>query len=280
MHVKLRCQTDEVPTRPSSRFQSFFSCNFLPKWCSFKTKSSVGILCHWRCEPYLSHQMVSDLPILQIPRICVRGWAGAVVPGLLKVSVKFSCSVMSNSLQSHRLQHTRPPSPSPTPGVHPNSCPWSRWCHPAISPSVGPFSSHLQSFRASRSSPVSRFFTSGGPSIGVHRVPFSPHPHQCSFIAVDGSPSHSSHCGLICTSLTSSDAEHLSTCLLSIHLSYLGKSLLQSSVHFNWCICRWPCWVFIAFHGLSLVVVSGELVFLLVQGLLTTVASPLAERRL
>ena len=187
---------------------------------------------------------------------------------------------MSNSLQPHGLQHARPPSPSPTPGVHPNSCPWSQWCRPTISPSVVPFSSHLQSFRASWSSPVSRFFASGGPSIGVHRVPFSPHPHQCSFIAVDGSPSHSSHCGLICTSLTSSDAEHLSTCLLSIHLSYLGKSLLQSSVHFNWCICRWPCWVFIAFHGLSLVVVSGELVFLLVQGLLTTVASPLAERRL
>ena len=80
MYVKLRCQTEEVPMRPSSRFQSFFSCNFPPKWCSFTTKSSVGILCHWSCDPCLSHQAVSDLPILQIPRICVRGWVGFAVP--------------------------------------------------------------------------------------------------------------------------------------------------------------------------------------------------------
>ena len=47
--------------------------------------------------------------------------------------VQFSCSVVSDSLQPHELQHARPPCPSPTPGVHPNSCPSSRWCHPAIS---------------------------------------------------------------------------------------------------------------------------------------------------
>ena len=57
--------------------------------------------------------------------------------------------------------------PSPTPGVHSNSCPLSWWCHPAISSAVVPFSSLLQSFPASRSCPVSQFFTSGGQSIGV-----------------------------------------------------------------------------------------------------------------
>ena len=82
-------------------------------------------------------------------------------------SVQFSCSVMSNSLQPHGLQHTRLPCPSPTPGVYSNSCPLSRWCHPTISSSVVPFSSRLQSFQASRSLPMSQFVTSGGQSIGA-----------------------------------------------------------------------------------------------------------------
>ena len=64
-------------------------------------------------------------------------------------SVQLSCSVVSNSFRPHKLQHARPPCPSPTPGVHPNSCPLSRWCHPTISSSVVPFSSRLQSFQAS-----------------------------------------------------------------------------------------------------------------------------------
>ena len=79
----------------------------------------------------------------------------------------FSHSVMSNSLLLHGLHHTRLPCPSPTPGVHPNSCPSRRWCYPTISSSVVPFSSRLQSFPASRSFPMSQFFTSGGQSIGV-----------------------------------------------------------------------------------------------------------------
>ena len=65
------------------------------------------------------------------------------------------------------LQHTRPPCPSPTPGVHPNSCPSTRWCHPAISSSVVPFSSCPQSLPASESFPLSQLFTWGGQSIGV-----------------------------------------------------------------------------------------------------------------
>ena len=81
--------------------------------------------------------------------------------------VQFSHSVMSDSLRPHGLQHTRPPCPSPNPGACSDSCPSSRWCHPTISSSVAPLSSHLQSFPASWSFPVSQFFTSGGQSIGV-----------------------------------------------------------------------------------------------------------------
>ena len=82
-------------------------------------------------------------------------------------SVQFSRSVMSNSLRTHGMQHTRPPCPSPTPGVYSNSCPLSWWCHLTISSSVGPFSSHLQSFPASGSFPVSQFFALGSQSIEV-----------------------------------------------------------------------------------------------------------------
>ena len=82
-------------------------------------------------------------------------------------SVHFSHSIVSDSLQPHELQHARPPCPSPTPGVHPNSCPSSRWCHPAISSSVIPFSSCPQSLPASESFPMSQLFAWGGHSIGV-----------------------------------------------------------------------------------------------------------------
>ena len=80
---------------------------------------------------------------------------------------KFSHSVMSNSLWPHELQHASPPCPSPTPGVCPNPCALSRWCIPAISSSVIPFSSCPQSFPALGSFPVSQLFTWGGPNIGV-----------------------------------------------------------------------------------------------------------------
>ena len=83
----------------------------------------------------------------------------------LSSSVQFSHSVVSDSLQPHGLQHTRPPCPSPIPGVYLNSYPLSWWCHPTISSSVVPFSS-LQSFPASGSFPKSQFFASGGQSFG------------------------------------------------------------------------------------------------------------------
>ena len=95
-----------------------------------------------------------------------RNWITDCLISLLS-SVQFSGSVVSDSLQPHGLQHTRTPCPSPTPRVYSTSRPLSRWCHPTISSSVVPFSSHLQSFPGSESFQMSQFFTSGGPSIGV-----------------------------------------------------------------------------------------------------------------
>ena len=74
---------------------------------------------------------------------------------------------MSNSLRSYGMQHARPPCLSPTLRAYSNSCPLSQWCHPTISSSVVPFSSHLQFFPKSMSFPMSQFFASGGQSIGV-----------------------------------------------------------------------------------------------------------------
>ena len=82
-------------------------------------------------------------------------------------SVQFSRSVVSDSLRPHEPQHTRPPCPSPTPGIYPDSCPVSPWCHPTISYSVVPFSSCPQSFPASGSFQMSQLFAWGGQSIEV-----------------------------------------------------------------------------------------------------------------
>ena len=96
--------------------------------------------------------------------IILNGWSGGPCS---PQSVQFSRSVVSDSLQPHESQHTRPPCPSPTPGVYSNACPLSWWCHPTISSSVIPFSSRLRSFPASGSFLVSQLFASGGQSIGV-----------------------------------------------------------------------------------------------------------------
>ena len=82
-------------------------------------------------------------------------------------SIQYSHSVVSDSLWLHGLQHARPPCPSSTPRVYSNSCPLGQWCHPTISSSAIPFSSHLQSFPASGSFQMSQFFASGGQNIGV-----------------------------------------------------------------------------------------------------------------
>ena len=85
---------------------------------------------------------------------------------------------MSNSLRPHGLQHAKLLCPSPTPRACSNSCPLSQWCHPTISSSVIPFSSHLQSFPASGSFPTSQFFASSGQSLGISggsiELPYDP----------------------------------------------------------------------------------------------------------
>ena len=103
---------------------------------------------------------------------------------LLRVSVQFSSLVLLDCLWSHGLQHARSPCPSPTPRRYPNSCPLSRWCHPNISSSVVPFSSHLQSFPASRSFQMSQFFAIRWPkywSFSFNISPANEHSGLISF---------------------------------------------------------------------------------------------------
>ena len=117
-------------------------------------------------SPSLSHWTAKDVPKLLLITI----FSGLMMVLLRSCfskkqtvsSVLFSCSVLSDSLQPGGLQHTRPPCPSPTPGVYSNSCALSQWCRPTISSSVVPFSSRLQSSPATGSFPVSQFFSSRG----------------------------------------------------------------------------------------------------------------------
>ena len=115
----------------------------------------------------MSKGQVLTVPPKNLP--CLHSIISISVDGnfIFPGSVQFSRSVMSDSLRPHGQQHTRPPCPSPTPRVYPNSSSSSQWCHPTSSSSVGPFSSRLQSFPASRSFPISQLFTSGGQSIRV-----------------------------------------------------------------------------------------------------------------
>ena len=98
-------------------------------------------------------------------------------------SVQFRCSVVSDSLRPHESQHTRPLCSSPIPGVHPNSCPSSWWCHPAISSSVRPFSSCPQSLPASESFPISQLCMRWPKywSFSFSISPSSEHPGLISF---------------------------------------------------------------------------------------------------
>ena len=86
---------------------------------------------------------------------------------IINSSSQFNRSIVSDCLWSHGLEHARFSFASLTPGICSNSCPLSQWCHPAISSSVAPFSSHLQSFPASGSFSMSQFFAWGGQNIGV-----------------------------------------------------------------------------------------------------------------
>ena len=120
-------------------------------------QGSMACYSPWGCIE-LDTTLQMNIPLLYL-FFCQ--WTFRLFPCLQSVS-RFSQSVISNSLQLHRQQHARPPCPSPTPGVDSNSCPLSLWSHPTISSSVIPFSSHLQSFPASGSLPMSQFFTLGG----------------------------------------------------------------------------------------------------------------------
>ena len=138
----------------------------------------------WGGSSHSSQSEVLDLTALktrgqsleqtQLPKMEGRGSSRKERARKVKTSIlcrilcsQFSHSVMSDSLRPHELQYTRPSCPSPAPRVYSNSCPSSRWCHPAISTSVIPFSSCPQSFPASGSFPMSQLFTSSGQSIGV-----------------------------------------------------------------------------------------------------------------
>ena len=112
---------------------------------------------HW-------HQMLFVIPS---SLTCATNWStclGMTRKKPLRTTVQFSHSVVFDSLWPHERQHARPPCPSPTPRVHLNPCPLSRWCHPTISSSVVPFSC-LQSIPASQFFLVSQLFASGGQSV-------------------------------------------------------------------------------------------------------------------
>ena len=146
-----------------------------PMGCSLPGSSVQGIL-QARILKWLPFPSPGVLPNLGITPWCPALQADSKLsepPGKpKKPAVQFSSvavqfRVMSDSFQPYETQHARPPCPSPTPGVHPNPCPLSQWCHPTISSFVVPFSSHLQSFSASESFQISQLFAWGGQSIGV-----------------------------------------------------------------------------------------------------------------
>ena len=114
-------------------------------WCNlFKNKYMFPSYAKWEGLEAITNPIAMSILSIQIS------------------SVQFSHSAVSDSLRPHESQHARPPCPSTSPGVHSNSCPSSRWCHPAISSSIDPFSSCPQSLPASESFPMSQLFTWGG----------------------------------------------------------------------------------------------------------------------
>ena len=144
--------------------------------------------CAWISDPILLSQLRQKLDFgLYHSHLCLfisTLYPSSYVALFSYQSVQFSHSVLSDSLWPHESQHARPPHPSPTPRVYSNSCPLIRWCHPAISSSVVPFSSCLQSLLASGSFPMSQLFAWGGQSIGVFSFSISPsneHPGLISF---------------------------------------------------------------------------------------------------
>ena len=108
-----------------------------------------------------------------LPHLTTQNYNTCACSAICPQFSSFSCSVVSSSLRSHESQHARPLCPSPTPGVYQNPCPLSRWCHPAISSSVIPFSSCPQSLPASGSFPMGQLFTWGGVSASTSVLPMN-----------------------------------------------------------------------------------------------------------
>ena len=135
---------------------------------------SDGTRCHdlnlwssWNSVWHLA-RMPCNISVVTIVKIFIIELLSTLCQITLKsMVVQFSCSVVSDSLRPHEPRHARTPCPSPTPGVYPNSCPLSRWCHLTILSSVIPFSSCLQSFPISGPFQMSQLFASGGQNIGV-----------------------------------------------------------------------------------------------------------------
>ena len=156
-----------------------------------KSKLYSLLLSFWENIGFPGGSVVKNLPALKEVQVWSLHWEGPLEEGtathsnilawripidsdrpgkfsLMQYAVQFSSvTLVSSSLWPHEPQHARPPCPSPTPGVHPDPCPSSRWCHPTISSSVVPFSSCPQSFPASGSFQMSQLFAWGGQSIGV-----------------------------------------------------------------------------------------------------------------
>ena len=139
---------------------------------SFKLMALIYHLCIegsqiYTHNPGLSSQLHSHVTQLPVRELCLNILSALQIQHQFS-SVQFSSVAQScMTLRPHEPQHARPPCPSPTPGVYSNSCPLSRWCHPAISSSVIPFSSCLQSLPASGSFPMSQLFAWGGQNIEV-----------------------------------------------------------------------------------------------------------------
>ena len=146
-------QVDSLPEKPSKVIAMIWMFTSLSVVVSRSGPGTIPVV-QW-LRIYISNAEDAHL---------IAGWRTKIS---YATSLQFSHSVVSDSLKTNRLQHARPPCPSPIPRVYLNSCPLSRWCHPTISFSVVPFSSHLQSFPASGSFQKSHFFTSGGQGTGV-----------------------------------------------------------------------------------------------------------------
>ena len=172
----------------------------------------------------------------------------------MQASVQFSRSVVSDSLRLRESQHARPPCSSPTPGVHSNSHLLSRWCHPAISSSVFPFSSCPQSLSSSESFPMSQLFAWGGQSTGVSALASFFPKNNLYWTPLEWTgwiSLQSKGLSRVFTNNTTVQKHRFSSTQLSsqsnfhIHTWPLEKPycLLDGPLLAKWCLCFWICYL-------------------------------------